>query len=1083
MRTAFWSLAALATSAVAAPGRRWGNEDNDVPSYQSEQAAPYYYQKPSPYHHSAPSSVETSSSRPSYSYSFSGNATFAGPTATAPGSYPSTTVTEITTVYTTYCPGTKTHTIGGSTSLSTYMTYSTITDVYTSTITAYPSQGEGSPHGPGSYPSTTVKDVTTVYTTVCPATSTTVQDYTTITLTYETTSTVTEVYQSTCTLEQPTGPGGYSPSKPTPVSPAEETSVEVVTVTETVTAEKPNGPAGYSTEGSGVTHTVTVTAEKPSGSAGYSPSEGSGNTIVTEYTTVYTTVCPATTTYSQGGSWTTKTYDTTSTITSVYTSTVVVSTPVSTPHSGESTIWSTVTWGTTVFSYTVPAKKTTTSSSTESTGGAIPVGPGSSKSSTGAWYPTTTGSGYESGSAHPTGTGISPSGSAPSGSHSVYPPGSGSHSVYPTGSGSHSVYPTGSGSHSIYPSGSSKPTQSPTISWPGINTTATFPGSSGWIPTHTPSMSFPAGNTTTCPPGSSGTAPSASASYTSTTSSACTKPTPSLLDDFCIPCEGQPGLDQFCGYTVDDNSYEVMPKTCRTVEYNFEITNQTVAPDGIPRIGLVINGQMPGPKIEASWGDTIIVHVKNSMQNNGTSIHFHGMRQNYTNEMDGVPSITQCAIAPGDSMTYTFKATNYGTSWYHSHFALQTYEGVFGPMVIHGPTDEVYDDEQMIVVQDWSHATADSMYEAAQSVGPAPEHGPRTLDTGLINGMNVWGVDGAANATGSRFKMTVVQGKSYRLRLVNTAIQSTFKFYIDGHKFKVFAMDFVPIIPYETNIVNINIGQRYDLLFTADQDIGNYWMRSDNQNLCATITKADNIKGIVSYVGAGYGIPTSTAYNYTAGCVDEPLASLVPRVPLNAGAQSDETIEKTVVVGPNGGTPNLFKWTLSGTTFQSQWGDPTLTNIVNNGSIPDYSGDLAIQVPKLKEWVYVIIDSPIPLPHPIHLHGHDFLILAQGQGLYNSNVTLNTVNPPRRDGALMPWDPVGGTGGHLVLAFETDNPGVWLMHCHIGWHTSMGFALQIIEAKDEIKKTVKNSCQLDGTCSKWHEYAKKFDIVVGDSGV
>ena len=82
-------------------------------------------------------------------------------------------------------------------------------------------------------------------------------------------------------------------------------------------------------------------------------------------------------------------------------------------------------------------------------------------------------------------------------------------------------------------------------------------------------------------------------------------------------------------------------------------------------MALLINGQMPGPTIEANWGDTIIVHVTNSMQNNGTSIHFHGMRQNYTNEMDGVPSITQCAIAPGDTMTYTFKASNYGTSWYH----------------------------------------------------------------------------------------------------------------------------------------------------------------------------------------------------------------------------------------------------------------------------------------------------------------------------------------------------------------------------------------------------------------------------------
>lgn len=36
-------------------------------------------------------------------------------------------------------------------------------------------------------------------------------------------------------------------------------------------------------------------------------------------------------------------------------------------------------------------------------------------------------------------------------------------------------------------------------------------------------------------------------------------------------------------------------------------------------------------------------------------------------------------------------------------------------------------------------------------------------------------------------------------------------------------------------------------------------------------------------------------------------------------------------------------------------------------------------------------------------------------------------------------------GGWLVLAFETDNPGAWLMHCHIAWHVSEGLAVQFLE--------------------------------------
>ena len=275
----------------------------------------------------------------------------------------------------------------------------------------------------------------------------------------------------------------------------------------------------------------------------------------------------------------------------------------------------------------------------------------------------------------------------------------------------------------------------------------------------------------------------------------------------CVPCEGQPGSDPttFCGFDINTDYYQNVPKTCNTVTYTFDITNTTISPDGIERIALLVNGQMPGPTIEANWGDTVVVTVNNKLTNNGTSIHFHGLRQNLTNEYDGVPSITQCPIAPGESMTYTWVATNYGTSWYHSHFAIQTWDGVQGPIIIHGPTSQSYDvDAGMIVLQDWSHATVDSMYDAAED---AATGGPRTMDNGLINGQNTWG--NGTNATGSRFVLDTefVSGQSYLLRIVNTAIQSTYKFYIDGHNMTVISTDFVPITPYETNILNINIGK------------------------------------------------------------------------------------------------------------------------------------------------------------------------------------------------------------------------------------------------------------------------------------
>jgi hypothetical protein len=77
----------------------------------------------------------------------------------------------------------------------------------------------------------------------------------------------------------------------------------------------------------------------------------------------------------------------------------------------------------------------------------------------------------------------------------------------------------------------------------------------------------------------------------------------------------------------------------------------------------------------------------------------------------------------------------------------------------------------------------------------------------------------------------------------------------------------------------------------------------------------------------------------------------------------------------------------------------------------------------------------------IHLHGHDFAILEQAENKiwdpYNMNLKL--INPPRRDVVLLP------SNGYVVIAFKADNPGPWLIHCHIAFHISGGLGMQIME--------------------------------------
>jgi hypothetical protein len=92
-----------------------------------------------------------------------------------------------------------------------------------------------------------------------------------------------------------------------------------------------------------------------------------------------------------------------------------------------------------------------------------------------------------------------------------------------------------------------------------------------------------------------------------------------------------------------------------TQTYDFNVTWVTANPDGLyerPVIG--INGQWPIPIINTTVGDRVIIHLHNQLGNETTSLHFHGFFQNGTTEMDGPTAVTQCAVAPGSSITYNF---------------------------------------------------------------------------------------------------------------------------------------------------------------------------------------------------------------------------------------------------------------------------------------------------------------------------------------------------------------------------------------------------------------------------------------------
>lgn len=426
--------------------------------------------------------------------------------------------------------------------------------------------------------------------------------------------------------------------------------------------------------------------------------------------------------------------------------------------------------------------------------------------------------------------------------------------------------------------------------------------------------------------------PQSTTAATSTIASATSIPKPTYCPN--TPTTRNCWGDGFDINTDFDNHW---PTTGRTVSYTFEITNTTLAPDGFNRSVFAINGQYPGPTIYADWGDMISVTVINKLQDNGTTIHFHGLRQWHSNTQDGVPGLTECPISPGGTRTYSFQATQFGTSWYHSHFSCQYGDGIVGPIVIQGPSTANFDlDVGALPITDWYYATVNSLASVTEHRNGLPS----VADNGLINGTMT------SKYGGSYALTTLTPGKKHRLRLINTSVDNHFMVSLDGHQLQVITSDFVPIVPYNTTWIFLGIGQRYDVIITADQAPENYWFRAEVQDGCGANANNKNILSMFAYEGHENETPISTGASYSGRCTDE--TQLVPHwnsyIPPKEGFASPTFLGTAINQSTAADGSLTVYWQVNGSALNVQWDKPTL-QYVKDGNTSYPQGANLIQTP------------------------------------------------------------------------------------------------------------------------------------------
>jgi len=408
------------------------------------------------------------------------------------------------------------------------------------------------------------------------------------------------------------------------------------------------------------------------------------------------------------------------------------------------------------------------------------------------------------------------------------------------------------------------------------------------------------------------------------------------------------------------------------------------------------NGTSPGPEIRAVQGETVRVRFTNELDE-PTSIHWHGIR--ITNAMDGVSGLTQEPVKPGDTFEYVFDVPDAGTFWYHAHNKSwkQVARGLYGPLIVDEPVpllDRTHD--LTLVIDDWRLDNDGSLDLASFGSLGDWSHAGRLGNWLTVNGTSQ-----------PTFKLN--KGETYRIRLINAANARILQVDPSVIGAKVIGYDgFLFDKPRDADgeTLAITPAQRVDLLLTPDDaslrrlnDIGDFALQELSGRKALSIALFDVVE------------PGTT--NQKSKVVLQP----------NKIAEPDLSLVKDVSLIMEGGAMGRMG------NMMHQGRMMERSDIARTGQMWAFNGianlgDEPLFRAKVGETIVLTTDNQTGWPHGIHLHGYHFQVIEHN-GKTPTHIDWRDTFTIKRDETVK-------------IAFVAENPGQWLLHCHMLEHAAAG---------------------------------------------